>query len=55
MAQDSLVFRFAVVIALAVTVLVIMTLGASPPPASGTAGPIPSSAPIYKAQHLNLY
>jgi hypothetical protein len=55
MAQDSLIFRFAVVIALAMTILVVMTLAASPPPANGTAGPIPSSAPIYRAQHLNLY
>jgi hypothetical protein len=55
MAQDGLIFRFAVVLALAVVMLVITTLAAPPPPAHGTAGPIPSSAPIYRAQHLNLY
>ena len=55
MAQDSLIFRFAVIIALAVIILVITTLAASPPPANVTAGAIPSRAPIYRAQHLNLY
>jgi len=29
-------------------------LAAPPPPANGTAGPIPSSDPIYRAQYLNL-
>jgi hypothetical protein len=55
MAHDSLAFRFAVVLALAVVILVIMTLAAPPPPANGTAAPIPSSDPIYRAQYLNLY
>src|SRR5262249_21080484 len=55
MAHDSLAFRFAVVLALAVIILVIMTLAAPPPPANGTAAPIPSSDPIYRAQYLNLY
>ena len=55
MAHDGLIFRFAVVLALAVTILAIMTLAAPPPPANGTAGPIPSSASIYRAQYLNLY
>jgi len=55
MAHDGLIFRFAVVLALAVIILVITTLAAPPPPANGTAGPIPSSAPIYRAQHLNMY
>jgi hypothetical protein len=55
MAHDSLAFRFAVVLALAVVILVIMTLAAPPPPANGTAAPIPSGAPIYRAQYLNLY
>jgi len=54
MAQDGLMFRFAVVLALAVIILVITTLVAPPPPANGTAGQIPSSAPIYRAQHLIL-
>src|SRR6516225_5922059 len=55
MAHDSLAFRFAVVLALAVVILVIMTLAAPPPPANGTAAPIQSSDPIYRAQYLNLY
>ena len=55
MAHDSLAFRFAVVFALAVIILVIMTLAAPPPPANGTAAPIPSSDPIYRAQYLYLY
>jgi hypothetical protein len=44
--SDSLVFRFAVVVALAVIILVVMTLAAPPQP---------SSAPIYRPQHLLLY
>ena len=52
---DSLAFRFAVVLALAVIIRVVMTLAAPPPPANGTAAPIPSSGPIYRAQYLNLY
>ena len=54
MAHDSLAFRFAGVLALAI-ILVVMTLAAPPPPANGTAAPIPSSDPIYRAQYLNLY
>ncbi len=52
MAHDSLAFRFAVVLALAVIILVVMTLAAPPPPANGTAAPIPSSDPIYRAQYF---
>ena len=55
MAHDSLAFRFAVVLALAAIILVVMTSVAPPPPANSTAGPIPSSAPIYRAQYLNMY
>src|SRR5262245_50195150 len=56
MAQDSLTFRFAVVLALAVIILVVMTLAAPPCPANDdTATPIVSSNPIYRAQYLNLY
>jgi hypothetical protein len=55
MAQDSLILRFVVVLALAVSILVIMTLAAPSPPANGTAEAIPSSAAIYRAQYLNLY
>jgi hypothetical protein len=52
---DSLAFRFAVVLALAVIILVVMTLAAPPHPANDTAAPIPSSDPIYRTQYLNLY
>jgi hypothetical protein len=52
---DSLAFRFAAVLALAVIILVVMTLAAPPYPANDTAAPIPSSDPIYRAQYLNLY
>jgi hypothetical protein len=44
---DSLAFRFATVLALAVIILVVI--------ANGTAAPIPSSDPIYRAQYFNLY
>ena len=55
MAHDSLAFRFAVVLGLAVIILLVMTLAAPPPPANGTAAPIPSDDPIYRTQYLNLY
>jgi hypothetical protein len=38
---DSLAFRFVVVLALAVIILLVMTFAALPPPANGTAAPIP--------------
>jgi hypothetical protein len=41
----SLAFRFGVVLALAVIILVVMTMGAPPQ----------SSDPIYRPQHLLLY
>ena len=52
---DSRAFRFATVLALAVIILVVMTLAAPPHPANDTAAPIQSSDPIYRAQYLNLY
>jgi hypothetical protein len=55
MAQDSLPFRFAVVLALAVIILVIMTMVVPPRPANDTTAPIPMSDPIYRAQHLISY
>ena len=55
MAHDSLAFRFAVVLALAGIILVVMTLAAPPHPANDTAAPIRLSDPIYRAQYLNLY
>ena len=53
--EHSLAFRFAVVLALAVIILVVMTLAAPPRPAKDTAAPIASSDPIYRAQYLKLY
>jgi hypothetical protein len=50
---DSLAFRFAVVLAFAVIVLLVITWAA--PPANDTATAIPSSDAIYRAQHLNLF
>ena len=52
---DSLAFRFAVVLALAVIVLILATWAAPPHPADDTATPIPHSDAIYRAQHLNLF
>jgi hypothetical protein len=52
---DSLAFRFAAVLVLAVIILVVMTLAAPPCPANDPAALIPSSDPIYRAQYLNLY
>jgi hypothetical protein len=52
---DSLAFRFAVVLALAVIVLLVTTWVAPPHPANDTAAPIPHSDAIYRAQHLNLF
>ena len=52
---DSLAVRFAAVFALAVIILVVMTLAAPPYPVNDTAAPIASSDAIYRAQYLNLY
>jgi hypothetical protein len=52
---DSLAFRFAVVLGLAVIILVVMTFAAPPHPETDTVGSLPSSDPIYRAQYLNLY
>ena len=49
---DSVAFRFAVVLALAATILVVMTLAAPPCPANDAAALIPSSDPIYRARYL---
>jgi hypothetical protein len=51
--RDSLAFRVAVVLALAVIVLLVTTWAA--PPANDTATSIPRSDAIYRAQHLNLF
>ena len=50
---DSLGFRFAVVLALAVIILAITTWAANHERAS--AGSTPPSEVIYRAQHLNLF
>jgi hypothetical protein len=53
--RDSLAFRVAVVLALAVIVLLVTTWAAPPLPANDPATPIPRSDAIYRAQHLNLF
>ena len=45
-------FIFAMVLAMAVTILAITTWAAPPNPESDSAAPIP---PIYRAYHPNLY
>jgi hypothetical protein len=52
---DSLAFRFAVVLALAMSVLVLLTLASPPKLASNSAAPLPASEAVYRAQHLNLF
>jgi hypothetical protein len=52
---DNLAFRFAVVFALAVIVLLVTTWAAPPHPANDTAASIPHGDAIYRAQHLNLF
>jgi hypothetical protein len=49
---DSLGFRFALILALAI-IVVALTAWLGPKTASKWAAP--ASAPIYRAQHLNLY
>jgi hypothetical protein len=51
---DSLAFRFALVLALAVIVLA-LTTWLAPQSASKWATPIAPSEPVYRAQHLNLF
>jgi hypothetical protein len=53
--RDSLAFRVAVVLALAVIVLLVTTWAAPPHPTNDTATPIPRGDAIYRAQHLNLF
>ena len=52
---DSLAFRFAVVLALAVIVLLVTTWAAPPHSANDTATLIAHGDAIYRAQHLNLF
>jgi hypothetical protein len=51
--RDSLAFRVAVVLALAVIVLLVTTWVAPPHPANDTA--TSHNDAIYRAQHLNLF
>jgi len=51
---DSLGFRFALILALAV-IVVALTTWLGPKTASEWAKPIPPSDSVYRAQHLNLY
>jgi hypothetical protein len=53
--RDSLAFRVAVVLALAVIVLLVTTWAAPPNAANDTATPIPRGDAIYRAQHLILF
>jgi len=53
--RDSLAFRVAVVLGLAVIVLLVTTWAAPPQPANDTATSIPRSDAIYRAQYLNLF
>jgi hypothetical protein len=53
---DSLGFRFALVLALAMIVLAIMTWVAPPhDPESASAEPIPPTEVIYRPQYLHLH
>jgi len=52
---DSLGFRFAVVLALALIVLAATMWAAPPNAANDAATPIPHSDAIYRAQHINLF
>jgi hypothetical protein len=52
---DSLVFRFAVVVALAMSILVLLSLATPPKLANNSAAPLPSNEAVYRAQHLNLF
>jgi hypothetical protein len=52
---DSLAFRFAVVLALALIVLAATMWAAPPNAANDIVTPIPHSDAIYRAQHLNLF
>jgi hypothetical protein len=52
---DSLAFRFAVVLALAMSILVLLTLATPPKPVSNSAAPLPPSEAVYRPQLLNLH
>src|SRR5262245_36071543 len=52
---DRLAFVFAMVLAVAITVLTIKTWAGPPAPDSDSAAPIPPRETIYRPQHWNLY
>src|SRR5215813_13007145 len=52
---DRLAFVFAMVIAMAMTVLAVKTWAGPPAPDSDSAAPIPPRETIYRPQHWNLY
>jgi hypothetical protein len=52
---DRLAFVFAMVLAMAMTVLTIKTWAGPPDPDSDSAAPIPPRETIYRPQHWNVY
>jgi hypothetical protein len=52
---DSLAFRFAVVTALAMGILTLVTLASPPKVASNLASPYSPTEVVYRPQHLNLH
>ena len=52
---DRLAFVFAMVIAMAMSVLAVKTWAGPPAPDSDSAAPIPPRETIYRPQHWNLY
>jgi hypothetical protein len=52
---DRLAYVFAMVLAMAMTVLTIKTWAGPPAPDSDSAAPIPPRETIYRPQHWNLY
>jgi hypothetical protein len=52
---NRLEFIFGMVLAMAVTILAIMTWAAPPNPEGGSAAPIPPSETIYRPDHPNVY
>ena len=52
---DRLAFVFALVLAMAMTVLAMKTWAGPPDPDGDSAAPIPPRETIYRPQHWNLY
>ena len=53
--SERLAFVFALVLAMAVTVVAIKAWAGSPDPEGDSAAPIPPRETIYRPQHWNLY